>query len=99
MTQYRVICVAMILALTSFATSADADVFDMGDGRASLEFVTVGNPGNVGDVQTQGTFGAVNHMYQIGKYARLWDLARLHGNYVAISHAPGVTCLTRAILN
>jgi formylglycine-generating enzyme required for sulfatase activity len=33
-----------------------------------IETVTVGNPGNAGDVQQQGVFGAVDHVYDIGKY-------------------------------
>lgn len=34
-----------------------------------IETVTVGNPGNAGDpIQFQGVFGAVDHVYAIGKY-------------------------------
>ena len=36
--------------------------------RLAIETVTVGNPGNAGDVQMQGVFGAVDHVYAIGKY-------------------------------
>ncbi len=32
-----------------------------------FDWVTVGNPGNAGDVHSQGTFGAVDHVYLIGK--------------------------------
>ena len=33
----------------------------------SIETVTIGNPGNPGDVQLNGTFGAVNYPYRIAK--------------------------------
>jgi hypothetical protein len=34
-----------------------------------IETVTVGNPGNAGDpIQFQGTFGAVDYVFRIGKY-------------------------------
>ena len=44
---------------------ASADVFHMPSGQTSLQFVTVGDPGNVAD--TTG-FGAVLCVYRIGKY-------------------------------
>jgi sulfatase modifying factor 1 len=34
----------------------------------SFETVIVGNPGNSGDVQPNGTFGAVDYVYRIGRY-------------------------------
>ena len=34
----------------------------------AIETVTVGNPGNAGDPQMQGIFGAVHYVYTIGKY-------------------------------
>jgi hypothetical protein len=33
-----------------------------------IETVSVGNPGNAGDTRIQGNFGAVDHVYAIGKY-------------------------------
>ncbi len=71
----RVLLLAAVVLLAS--GTAQADVFNMGgtrkadgswNGLASLELVTVGNPGNAGDVQSQGTFGAVDYVYNIGKY-------------------------------
>ena len=40
------------------------------DARAvvSIETVTVGNPGNPGESQFDGTFGGVDYVYRIGKY-------------------------------
>lgn len=35
---------------------------------ASIATVQIGNPGNAGQVQTQGTFGGVDHVYRIGMY-------------------------------
>ena len=34
----------------------------------TLDWATVGNPGNDGEVQSQGTFGAVDYVYRISKY-------------------------------
>jgi formylglycine-generating enzyme required for sulfatase activity len=58
------------------AGSAQADVFNMGGtrnpttgtwtGLASLEFVTVGNPGNANDPSTG--YGSMGYTYQMGKY-------------------------------
>jgi formylglycine-generating enzyme len=48
---------------------ARADVFHMGPGLTSLEFVTVGNPGNAPDTRYNSTgFGSVASVYKIGKY-------------------------------
>jgi formylglycine-generating enzyme len=71
------LAVAMVLA----AGSVQADVFNMGGtrdpmtgtwtGLASVEFVTVGNPGNAADT-TPGFYsygmGSVGYVYQMGKY-------------------------------
>ena len=75
--------VAALAALTFLSiASAQADVLHMGgtrnadgswSGLASLEMVTVGNPGNAPDTEvmisdkTTG-YGAVDHVYQIGKF-------------------------------
>jgi formylglycine-generating enzyme len=55
---------ALALVLAA-ATICAADVFTMPSGQKSLEFVTVGNPGNAAD--TTG-LGAVGYTYQMGKY-------------------------------
>jgi sulfatase modifying factor 1 len=34
----------------------------------AIETVNVGNPGNAGDTQQQGSFGAVDYVYAIGRY-------------------------------
>jgi len=68
--------------LVASAVSVQADEFNMGGtqnadgtwtGLASLQFVTVGDPGNVADttvMTTDGTsgYGSVSYVYQIGKY-------------------------------
>ena len=57
-------CAAMVAGA---AIPARADVFNMtGAGTTNLEFVTVGNAGNVPDTATG--HGAVNYSYAIGKY-------------------------------
>ena len=53
------VCVAL-------AASAGADVFDMGPGLTSVEFVTIGLPGN-NDSAHDG-FGGVADWYDIGRY-------------------------------
>ena len=74
----------MVLAAMFVLTAgmAQADVFNMGGtrdpatgtwtGSASLEFVTVGDPGNVADTAVMGDgssgYGAVSYPYSIGKY-------------------------------
>lgn len=54
-----------LLALQSVAQPAVADVPNMPLGQKNVEFVTVGDVGNVAD--TTG-IGAVGHAYQMGKY-------------------------------
>ena len=53
------------VVLTAFAR---ADVSHMGPGLTSLEFVTVGNPGNAPDTRYGISAGSVDHVYQIGKF-------------------------------
>jgi formylglycine-generating enzyme required for sulfatase activity len=75
-------CAAVAVAML-IAGSAQADVFNMGGtynqatgtwtGAASLEFVTVGDPGNAADTAVMvrdGTsgYGSVPYVYQIGTY-------------------------------
>ena len=67
-------------ALLASAVTAQANVFNIGGtisggtwtGSASLQFVTVGNPGNVADTAAHsgvpGGCGSVNYTYEIGKY-------------------------------
>jgi formylglycine-generating enzyme len=50
------------------AGTAIADVFDMPSGQASLQFVTVGDPGNAPDPATGNLYGAVPYTFQMGKY-------------------------------
>ncbi len=55
-------------ALMSCAVVARADVFNMTGGQTSLQFVTVGNPGNAADPATGSLYGSVPYTYQMGKY-------------------------------
>jgi formylglycine-generating enzyme required for sulfatase activity len=56
-----------VVLLTS-AVSVQADVFHMPAGDTSLQFVTVGNPGNLADPATGNLYGSVGYTYQMGKY-------------------------------
>ena len=84
-------CAAVVVAML-VAGSAQADVFNMGGtlnpttgtwtGAASLQFVTVGDPGNAAD--TTG-YGSVGYTYQMGKY----DITA--GQYTAFLNAVATT--------
>ena len=50
----------LVLAALLFALPAHAEV--------TFDWVTVGEPGNACDTQSQGCFGAVSYEYRIGKY-------------------------------
>ena len=66
----------MAVIVVASAITAQADVFNMGGtrnpttgtwtGLASLDIVTVGNPGNAADTATG--YGSVGYTYQMGKY-------------------------------
>ena len=66
----------MTAGLLYAGTATQADVFNMGVGLTSLEVVTVGNPVNAGELSGAGAggygpdriCGAVNYVYNIGKY-------------------------------
>ncbi|MDO8586972.1 MAG: SUMF1/EgtB/PvdO family nonheme iron enzyme [Armatimonadota bacterium] len=72
----KVFAVTAVLALLCLGGIAQADVFNMGEGLTNLETVTVGDPGNVGELSGLGAggfgpnriCGAVNYVYNIGKY-------------------------------
>jgi formylglycine-generating enzyme len=61
----QVTSVAVVLLLA--AGVARADVFNMPNGQTSLQFVTVGDPGNAADTIAPYC-GAVGYAYQMGKY-------------------------------
>src|SRR5580704_11365713 len=50
--------------LVGCAVAARASVFQMPTGDTSLSFVTIGDPGN----RSNGTFGAVTYVYQMGEF-------------------------------
>ena len=67
-------CAAFAAAL--LAATANGAVITHGGTTVNMDFVTVGDPGNAGDGQSQGTFGAVDYVYNIGKYEvtkNQWD--------------------------
>jgi hypothetical protein len=57
-----------LFSLLFYCPLAWADVFHMDSGLTSVEFVTVGNPGNAPDTRYGFPVGAVDHVYQIGKF-------------------------------
>jgi formylglycine-generating enzyme required for sulfatase activity len=62
---FRQIGFAVVILLALVFSYGRADVFNMSADQTSLQFITVGNPGNAMD--TTG-FGAVGYTYSIGKY-------------------------------
>ena len=58
--------------------------------RILIETVTVGNPGNAGDVQQQGVFGAVDHVYEIAKHEVTAGQYAAFLNAVAATDAHGL---------
>jgi len=68
-----VMCLAAAVAVL-VGGAAQADVFNMGPGLTSLQFVTVGNPGNPGEQSRLAAYGdttyygSVADPYLIGKY-------------------------------
>ncbi|MEI8371439.1 MAG: SUMF1/EgtB/PvdO family nonheme iron enzyme [Planctomycetota bacterium] len=63
---------AVALVASAVAVAQATDVFNMPTGQTSLEFVPVGDAGNVADPATSfhnvARWGAVSYNYQIGKY-------------------------------
>ena len=67
---------AIAIVLMSCAATHAANVFNMPTGQTSLEFVTIGDPGNIADNRYANTYpsrpnlllGSVPYEYQIGKY-------------------------------
>ena len=69
----------VVLALPSLGAvgTANGAVITHGATTVNMDFVTIADPGNAGDVQSQGTFGAVEYVYNIGKYEvteNQWDV-------------------------
>ena len=63
---------ALASVLTLVASAAEADVFNMPTGQTSLQFVTVGDPGNAPDTVPESDrssgYGPVPYDYKLGKY-------------------------------
>lgn len=72
----KVLILSAVIALLGLSILAHADVFGIGVGLANLETVTVGDPGNDGELSglgaggkgPDGVCGTVNYTYRIGKY-------------------------------
>jgi hypothetical protein len=60
---------SMLPAIFSVATPSLADVFGTGANQFTIDFVTVGNPGNPADTRLGANPpGAVDYVYRIGKF-------------------------------
>ncbi len=64
---------SVVVTVGIVAVPTSADVFNMPSGLTSLETVTVGNPGNAGELSGTGLVpnricGAVDYFYRMGKY-------------------------------
>jgi formylglycine-generating enzyme required for sulfatase activity len=64
--------VSMLMLSASVTQAQVSNVFNMPTGQTSLQFVTVGDPGNAPDttVESDGTtgYGSVGYVYQMGEY-------------------------------
>ena len=104
--RHGMVLVGLAGVLTLAAAAVHADVFNMGGtrdavtgkwaGLASLEFVTIGDPGNARD--TNYPRGSVPYTYQVGEYdvtvaqycqflrsgsdRHVWAVQQLHGSRV-----------------
>ena len=84
----------LLIAILALTSVAHAETFGTGANQFSIDFVDIGNAGNVGETQDYLaggvlTFGAVDYNYRIGKYevtidqfakARLGDSRISNGN-------------------
>jgi formylglycine-generating enzyme len=71
---FRSLAAAALAALLAATTHAES--ITHGTTTINMDFVRVGDPGNAGDLQSQGTFGSVGYVYHIGKYEvseNQWD--------------------------
>ena len=59
---------AGIAVVALFGVGAARDVFNMPSGQTSLQFVTVGDPGNVANVVVGFSVGNVPYKFNMGKY-------------------------------
>jgi formylglycine-generating enzyme len=57
-----------LMALLATAAAAQANVFNMPSGETSLQFVTVGDAGNLPDPVTGSLYGSVGYSYNMGEY-------------------------------
>jgi formylglycine-generating enzyme required for sulfatase activity len=64
----RTLLLVVVLSAALAAPAAWANVFSMPAGVASLQFVTVGDPGNAADTNNSLGYGSVPYVYQMGKY-------------------------------
>ncbi len=64
----KVFAVTAAIVLLSMGLAAQANVFNLGSGFTNLETVTVGDPGNAGQVSGARVCGSVSYTYNIGKY-------------------------------
>ena len=64
----RGLLAAALLASAVSAQASTINVFNMPSGETSLQFVTVGDPGNLPGPATGGTLGSVPYVYKMGTY-------------------------------
>lgn len=88
MKKHLLFCV-LILANVSTSLDAQADTFAVGDNQFSIDFMTIGNPGNPRDnwggdpITEDDNAGSVGYVYRIGKYEVSRDMvmkANVAGN-------------------
>jgi sulfatase modifying factor 1 len=62
------ICLVLLLGLCNVTVHAGADTFGSGANQFTIDFVTIGNPGNPADTGNPNPAGSVAYVYNMGKY-------------------------------
>jgi len=66
---------ALLALLLLYTSSAHADIFGSGANEFTIEFVPIGNPGNLADITGDpNPAGSVDYAYRMGKYAISRDM-------------------------
>lgn len=66
----RTICTlgASMLLMFTYVGSSHADTFGSGANQFTIDFASIGNPGNPADNNFHGTAGTVDYIYRMGKF-------------------------------
>lgn len=93
-----VLCVVIAGMWLSKESVADVITFGSGGNTFSMEFVTIGNPGNDDDTSgAPGTAGKVDYTYQMGKYEVSEDMITKYNANFGTANGLAITKDTRGV--